>query len=335
MGWRIRPVSVNDSDWDCTLEGSAVRLGLRMAKGLARAHGEEMITHRSTNYRSVEDLWRRAPVPIAALERLAEADAFQTLGLDRRQALWAIRGLSDTRLPLFDTIPAEPAPEPQVQLTPMTAGRQVVEDYRSVGLSLRRHPVSFLRQDLAARRIVRCADLPTIRDGRHVEVAGIILVRQRPGSARGVLFVTIEDETGHANLILWPSVFEAQRSLVLTASMIACRGKLQKEGEVIHVIAEHMTNLSGMLRSVGERDDRPFPLPHGRGDDLHRGTQPDPRDRPRPRDIYVRGPGHPPGKGDQGSDEGFSLTPGRRISPAHSLLKVAIECLFPAPQGSD
>ena len=276
---------------------SAVRLGLRMAKGLARLHGEKIISHRASKYRSVEDLWRRVPVPIAALERLAEADAFQTLGLDRRQALWAIRGLSDTRLPLFDTIPAEPDPEPQVALQAMTAGRQVVEDYRSVGLSLRRHPVSFLRQDLAARRIVRCADLPAIRDGKRVEVAGIILVRQRPGSARGVLFVTIEDETGHANLILWPSVFEAQRSLVLTASMIACRGKLQKEGEVIHVIAEHLTDLSGLLRSVGERDDQPFPLPHGRGDDLKRGSPPDPRDSPRPRDIYVRDLDIRPAKG--------------------------------------
>jgi error-prone DNA polymerase len=287
-GVEIRPVSVNESDWDCTLEGGAVRLGLRMAKGLVRVHGEETISHRTTRYRSVEDLWRRVPVPIAALERLAEADAFQTLGLDRRQALWAIRGLSDTRLPLFDTVPAEPDPEPRVALQAMTAGRQVVEDYRSVGLSLRRHPVSFLRQDLAARRIVRCAELPTIRDGRRVEVAGIILVRQRPGSARGVLFVTIEDETGHANLILWPKVFEAQRSLVLTASMIACRGKLQKEGEVIHVIAEHLTDLSGLLRSVGERDDQPFPLTYGRGDEAKHGGQPDPRERPRARDIYVR-----------------------------------------------
>jgi error-prone DNA polymerase len=259
-----------------------------MTKGLAKLHAEATISHRTTNYRSIEDLWRRAPIPIAALERLAEADAFQTLGLDRRQALWAIRGLSDTRLPLFDTVPAEPDPEPEVELPAMTAGRQVVEDYRSTGLSLRRHPVSFLRQDLAQRRIVRCAELPTIRDGKRIEVAGIILVRQRPGSARGVLFVTIEDETGHANLILWPSVFEKQRSLVLTASMIACRGKLQKEGEVIHVIAEHLTDLSGLLRSVGQRDDQPFPLPHGRGDDAKRGSTPDPRDKPRPRDIYVR-----------------------------------------------
>ena len=268
----------------------AVRLGLRMVKGLSTAHAEEMITHRNTGYRSVEDMWRRLRVPVAALERLAEADAFQTLGLDRRNALWAIRGLSDTRLPLFDNVPAEPDAEPAVALTAMTAGRQVVEDYCSVGLSLRRHPVSFLRQDLAARQIVCCADLATIRDGKRVEVAGIILVRQRPGSARGVLFVTIEDETGHANLILWPSVFEAQRRLVLSASMIACRGKLQREGEVLHVIAEHLTDLSDLLRGVGERDDQPFPLPHGRGDEARHGGTPDPREKKvvASRDIYVR-----------------------------------------------
>ena len=126
----------------------------------------------------------------------------------------------------------------------MTAGREVVEDYRSTGLSLRRHPVSFLRADLDAQRIVRCADLANARDGQRLTVAGIVLVRQRPGSARGVLFITIEDETGHANLIVWPSVFDRQRRLVLTASMLACRGKVQREGEVIHVVADHLTDLS-------------------------------------------------------------------------------------------
>ncbi len=337
-GVEVRPVSANESVWDCTLEPSperhrpppstrhgpacpghpyqhgaaiggpdepghddggtapggaatryAVRLGLRMVKGLSATHADEMIAQRGAGYRSIEDMWRRSQVPVASLERLAEADAFRTLGLDRRQALWTIRGLSDSRLPLFDRVPAEPDAEPAVTLAAMTAGRQVVEDYRSTGLSLRRHPVSFLRQDLAARRIVRCSDLLTIRDGKRVEVAGIILVRQRPGSARGVLFVTVEDETGHANLILWPSVFEAQRRLVLSASMIACRGKLQREGEVLHVIAEHLTDLSDLLRGVGERDEA-FPLVHGRGDEAKHGGAPDPREKKivGSRDIYVR-----------------------------------------------
>jgi error-prone DNA polymerase len=234
-------------------------------------------------------MWRRLHVPVSALERLAEADAFQTLGLDRRQALWTIRGLSDTRLPLFDIVPAEPDPEPAVALAAMTAGRQVVEDYHSVGLSLRRHPVSFLRHDLTERRIVRCADLIGVSDGTRLEVGGIILVRQRPGSAGGVLFVTVEDETGHANLILWPSVFEAQRSLILSASMIACRGKLQRAGEVTHVIAEQLTDLSDLLRDVGQRDE-PFSFPRGRGDDSYLDCAPDSRGTKivHGRDIHVR-----------------------------------------------
>ena len=269
-GVEIRPVCVNDSTWDCTLEPTrgrflAVRLGLRMAKGLATSHAEEIIARRAGGYRSIEDLWRRAHIQVAALERLAEADAFGALGLDRRQALWAIKGLSDTRLPLFDGLPiARAAPphqnEPAVTLPAMLQGRQVVEDYRATGLSLRRHPVSFLRHDLTARGIVSCADLATIRDGRRVTVAGVVLVRQRPGSARGVLFMTIEDETGHANLIVWASQFEAQRRLILSASMIGCRGKLQRESGVIHVIADHLTDLSDLLRGVGQRDDA-TPLP--------------------------------------------------------------------------
>ncbi len=297
-GVLVRPVLVNESAWDCTLEGQAVRLGLRMVKGLAVVHANEMIEHRGAGYHSIEDMWRRLRVPVAALERLAEADAFRTLGLDRRQALWAIRGLSDSRLPLFDAMPVEPNAEPAVALAAMTAGRQVVEDYRSTGLSLRRHPVSFLRQDLSMRRIVCCADLATIRDGRRLEVAGIILVRQRPGSARGVLFVTIEDETGHANLILWPSVFEAHRRLVLSASMIICRGKLQRENEVIHVIAEQLVDLSCMLRGVGERGEE-FPVQHARGDEARRGSTSDPRERKitGSRDIYTRDLRIGPGKG--------------------------------------
>lgn len=133
----------------------------------------------------------------------------------------------------------------------MLMGREVVEDYRSVGLSLRRHPVAFLCAEPDQRSIISCADLRTTRDGRRLTVAGIVLVRQRPGSARGVFFVTIEDETGTDNLIIWPSQFEKQRRVVLSARMLGCRGRLQKEGDVIHVIAEHLIDL---LSSVGGRE---------------------------------------------------------------------------------
>jgi error-prone DNA polymerase len=193
----------------------------------------------------------------------------------RRQALWTIRGLSDSALPLFDRLDAVPA-DPPVPLTPMTAGREVVEDYRATGLSLRRHPVSFLREDLGRRGIVRCADLEEVKDGKRLTVAGIVLVRQRPGSARGVLFVTLEDETGHANLIVWPPLFERQRRLILSATMLGCRGKLQRESGVIHIIADEMTDLSELLKSVGERGVSGQPVR-----DIHVRSDQDIRVRPR------------------------------------------------------
>ena len=298
-GVRIRPVSINHSRWDCTLENPgtegggkylAVRLGLRMAKGLAEKDGASVVFSRGdTLYASVEDVHRRARIAAGSLERLAEADAFACLGLDRRAALWQVRALADTELPLFAQ--REIFAEPETRITPMKPGREVVEDYRSTGLSLRRHPVGFLRRELDGMNVTPAAKLATSRDGRHVTVAGIVLVRQRPGSAKGVMFITIEDETGHANLIVWPAVFEKQRRLILSAAMIACHGKLQREAGVIHVVADRLTDLSAMLRSVGDRESA-FPLVHGRGDEAKHGGAPDAREGGgvggrKVRDIYV------------------------------------------------
>ncbi|SDB20481.1 error-prone DNA polymerase [Belnapia rosea] len=263
-GVEVLPVCANVSRWDCTLEPTdgrwmAVRMGLRMVQGLANADAARLVAHRGgVPYASVEEVWCRAGLPRAALERLAEADAFRALGLDRRQALWAVRGLADTTLPLFAAAKRGGAPEPEaveppVALAPMAEGREVVEDYRSTGLSLRSHPVAFLRGELRARGMVACADLATARDGRWVTVPGIVLVRQKPGSAKGVMFITIEDETGVANLIVWPSLFERQRRLVLSAGMLACRGRVQREGEVTHVIANRLEDLSDLLRGVEAR----------------------------------------------------------------------------------
>ncbi len=297
-GVEVRPVCVNASRWDCTLEPSdgrwmAVRLGLRMARGMSDQHAATLVASRGeAPFATVEALWRRAGVPTAALERLAEADAFGGMGLARREALWAIRGLADSVLPLFEAAdrghaPAPEAAEPAVPLAPMGAGRQVVEDYGSTGLSLRAHPVSFLRGELRGRGMVTCAELERTRDGRRVVVPGIVLMRQKPGSAKGVMFLTLEDETGIANLILWPSVFERQRSLVLSASMLACHGRLQREGEVMHVITERLEDLSPLLRSVGQRGEA-FPVPVGRGDGVRHGS-PDQRHEPRPKvkEVYV------------------------------------------------
>ena len=273
-GVEIRPVCVNASRWDCMLEprrgpgkGAAVRLGLRMVKGLANAHAARLVAHRGDEpYGSVEEAWPRADIPPAALERLAEADALRGLGLDRHHALWQVRGLADVVLPLFAAADAGRRPRPElveapVPLRPMRTGGEVVEDYRSTGLSLRSHPVAFLRTMLRERGMAACADLAHLRDGRRVVVPGIVLVRQKPGSAKGVMFITVEDETGVANLVLWPDRYARQHRLVLSAGMIACHGRVQREGEVVHVVADRLEDLSDLLRGVGERD--------GAGSDSH------------------------------------------------------------------
>lgn len=301
----IRPVCINASRWDCTLEPIegetrfAVRLGLRMVKGLANAHAAAIVAARGDQaFVSVDDLWRRAGVPLIALTQIAEADAFRpSLRLARREALWGLKGLRDEPLPLFAAASAQQErfvpeiKEPAVALRSMTAGGEVVEDYRHVSLSLRAHPVSFLRPDLRRRRIVTCSEAMEARDGRWLEAAGIVLVRQRPGSAKGVMFITLEDETGIANLVVWTKVFERYRRVVLSAGMIAVRGRIQREGEVVHLVAQQLTDLSAEFASVGERE-AAFPLPHGRGDEFHYGSPtPDPRVLPprglRTRDIYI------------------------------------------------
>ncbi|MDP3783110.1 MAG: error-prone DNA polymerase, partial [Sphingopyxis sp.] len=288
-GVEVRPVSINDSHWDCTLEESsgrylAVRLGFRQVRSLANVHGAAIVGARGDMpFDCVEDVWRRAGVPRAAIERIAEADGFACLAEDRRQGLWKVRGLGEAPLPLFAAADAREASfspeglEPVTSLRPMTEGREVVEDYRTLQLSLRAHPLSFLRDELDTMGIVRCADLGQIRDGRNIEVAGVILVRQRPGSAKGVLFVTIEDETGIANGILWPDRFDIYRRQVMSASMIAMRGRLQKEGEVIHIICDRITDHDAMLRSIAQGD---VSIAPGRGDGARNGGGPDSRDAP-------------------------------------------------------
>ena len=259
-----------------------LRLGLRMVKGLANEHAARILAARAERpFTGIDDVWRRSGVPVAALEKLADADAFRSLGPNRRQALWQVRGLGEAPLPLFAAADARER-EPAVRLNPLTDGREVVEDYRSVQLSLRAHPLAFLRDELERRGIVRCSDLQHLKDGRKVEVAGIILVRQRPGSTN-VTFVTIEDETGIANAIIWQNKFEAQRRIVLSAAMISVKGTLQREGEVIHIITDRLEDMTPLLHSVGARA---FPHRTGQGDGVKNGGY-DPRERiVKPRDMY-------------------------------------------------
>ena len=287
----VRPVCVNDSEWDTRLVGSGdmlpLRLGMKIVHGLSAADAGRILAARERGaFTSVEDLWRRSGVPLASLEKLAKADAFGGLGLDRRQALWAIRGLGEKPLPLLAGIERQEEP---ARLDPLTAGREVVEDYRATQLTLREHPLFFLRDELHRRGHTRCAHLAKVKDGRRVEVAGIILVRQKPGSAKGVLFITVEDETGVANIILWPDRFEAQRTTVMSSAMIGVSGTLQREGEVIHVIADHITDFTWMLRQVGDID---LPRLTSPGDGATNPGSPDRGDagwRPKARSDY-----HPP-----------------------------------------
>jgi error-prone DNA polymerase len=289
-GVEVRPVCVNASRWDCTLEPRdngelALRLGMRMVKGLSNTAAAELIAARGDRpYTSVTAAWERSGVGAGALTRLAEADAFHALGVDRRQAIWTLNGLGDEPLPLFAAVESDGSEEPAVALKPLTAGREVVEDYVSTNLSLRHHPLSFMREELSHQGIVRCADLKGM-DKKRVEVAGIILVRQRPGSAKGVLFITLEDESGIANAILWPDRYERFRAEIHGARMLAIRGRVQEEGLVIHIVADQVRDLTAMLRSLGERDFRPEV---SRADIIRNPPGRDPRDFPKAREP---GPG--------------------------------------------
>jgi error-prone DNA polymerase len=224
---------------------------------------DRLVQARGGGYRSLHDLWRRTGLGPAALETLAKADAFGSLGLDRRRALWQLHALEDGQLPLFDLEepttaqgwPAHiPAADLAAPLPAMTLGEQVVEDYGATGLSLRAHPLKLLRPRLQPLKIVPSAALARARNNGRVKVAGLVLVRQRPGTASGVIFMTLEDETGVTNIVVWPKVFEQFRRVVLGARLLAVDGKLQREGLVIHVIAERVLDLSHLLGELGDEN---------------------------------------------------------------------------------
>jgi error-prone DNA polymerase len=233
----------------------AMRLGLRQVSGLSEDDGRLIEQRRGTGYDSIRDLWLRTSLRPFVLEKLANADAFRSLGLSRRDALWTIRALHRSGdkddLPLFARV-VMPEMEPDVALPSMLPGEQVVEDYRHLKLSLRAHPVSFLRTDLDGRGILRNETLLHTPSSRRVSIAGIVLIRQRPGTAKGVIFMTLEDETGVANTIVWPKVFETFRPVVLGARLVGVTGRLQNEKGVIHVVAEQIEDLTPLLRRLSE-----------------------------------------------------------------------------------
>jgi error-prone DNA polymerase len=281
-GVEVRDVDVNLSDYEAVLEpgtpaaprvwdrhaemagdiraDKAVRLGFRMVKGLKEADVNILVARRGKGYGSVRDLWLRTGLGIPALEKLAEADAFRSLGLDRRAALWTVRGLSGTAgaetLPLFEKA-GRPLPRPEADpgLPAMPLGEHVINDYRSLTLSLKAHPMSFLREKLTRRHVIPPGRFDEVRAGRIITTAGLVLVRQRPGTASGVIFASLEDETGLANIIVWPKTFEKYRRIVLGSRLMAVRGELQREGLVVHVIARQCWDLTHLLLKLADGRD--------------------------------------------------------------------------------
>ncbi|WP_305970509.1 MULTISPECIES: error-prone DNA polymerase [unclassified Mameliella] len=251
-GVEIRAVSVNHSVWDCTLEprgdgALALRLGFRQIKGMREEDAVWIEAARGNGYPDVESLWRRAGVRPDALERLAEGDAFASLGLNRRNALWAARALRGPKpLPLFGA-DGEGGAEPEVALPAMTLGQEVIEDYLALRLSLRAHPMELLRPRLPESLPHERLDRATGR----ITVTGLVITRQRPGTASGVIFLTLEDETGVSNVVVWSRVYEAFRKAVIAGRLLRVTGRIEREGQVVHVIAERIEDISPMLSSLG------------------------------------------------------------------------------------
>jgi error-prone DNA polymerase len=280
-GVEVRGVDVMSSGWDCALEEAergkealseeaaakgygywrAVRLGFRQIKGMVETEAELLTKARDAGARTPQEM-ARAGVPRRALELTAEADGFRSLGMDRRAALWAVKGLDfQTTAPKAPTTPdlltlMGDISESRVELPVMPLPEHVAEDYRTAGLSLKAHPCGFFRQALTRQGAAPCgalADAGRFPNGRRVTIAGLVLIRQRPGTAKGVTFLTLEDETGPANVVIWNDRFAANRKTVMTSCFLQVEGKVQREGEVIHVVAERFRDLSSALQKLRGR----------------------------------------------------------------------------------
>lgn len=284
----VRPVDINHSLWDNTLEARKqddtpevpsnnettgtkketvrlcpLRLGFRQVNGLREEDIRCLLSARKNGFHDILTL-REAGVSQTALEKLADADAFRSIGLDRRRALWEISSLHDRPTGLFTGQPSESTTEQPVTLPEMSAPEHVVQDYNATSLSLKAHPVSFTREKLSLLHVSSASDLTGIRDGMPIKVAGLVLVRQRPGTAKGVCFITLEDETGCMNLVVFHQLFEKFRKEILQAKLLMVEGKLQREGEVVHIVVKQCYNLNKLLeaemsRQVEESDGMKLP----------------------------------------------------------------------------
>jgi error-prone DNA polymerase len=260
-GVEVLPVDVNHSDWDCTLEKGesgkgkaalALRLGMRLLRGMSQEQGETIEQTRVDGpFHSMEEFTRRTGLSRVVATRLAKAGAFKSFGLNRRDALWHALGQDKKELPLFDALPA-PADE-ATALPEMHPVEEMLADYRNLGMTLGKHPIGFLRPALDEMQIARADDLRVLPKDRPVAVAGVVLVRQRPGTAKGITFVTLEDETGVANLIIRPDVWKRFRNVALRANILLVRGRLQREGRVIHVLTSYLEDLSCRLSELAAK----------------------------------------------------------------------------------
>jgi error-prone DNA polymerase len=252
-GVEVRPVDINFSDWDNRLEERsgrycALRLGFRQVKGLREEDMKILIKGRKTTYTSIYEL-RETGLSEAALEKLADADAFRSIGQDRRKALWEV-STKDKPPALFPIRQYKDAADEKISLPEMTLSEHVVHDYATTSLSLKAHAVSFVREQLDQLRVLSTSALEKAKPGDMVKVAGLILVRQRPGTASGICFITIEDETGTANLVVFAKLFDKYRKEILQSRLLMVEGQLQREGEVIHVIVRRCYDYSKLLRGL-------------------------------------------------------------------------------------
>ena len=288
-GVEVRAPDVNLSEWDNTLEpvgdGTfAVRLGLRQVDGMREEGIARVIAARDAPFEDMKDLKSRSHLDAGSLRKLAAADAFRSIGLDRRAAIWDTAALRDAPdLPLFvSSATRDEGAEARVHLPQMPSCEHVVADYQTLRLSLKAHPLTFLRRSMAAQGLATTEDLARTHNDQSVSLAGIVLVRQRPGSAKGVCFITLEDEFGVANLVIWPKVMEAFKTVIMTARLMHVRGRIQRDGDIIHVVAHHLENRTDALARLSNEA---MPAPIARADEV---LKPVPEHGSRhPRDVRI------------------------------------------------
>jgi len=278
-GVEVREVDVNFSEWDCTLEegdeegrhtdeatkrrsdegtenllthrnGPAIRLGMRLVKGFREAFAQQVIAERFSHgpFKDIAQFQSRTRLPTQAIRSLAEADAFSSLKLSRREALWESLELTDKATPLLDELPSSLRRSVAPSLPIMPLGQEVMTDYATTSLSLKAHPLSLVRSVLTRQKIFTASELSQIKHGRFARVAGLVLIRQRPGTASGIVFITLEDETGVVNLIVRPNVYDQYRPAARHAALLQCDGYVERQGQVLHVMAKRLFDRSELIR---------------------------------------------------------------------------------------